>query len=472
MQASRAPAHSAADSTAKTQKTWTEKTTEDTLVTKRIGLLPTFEVGMPRTLKSFMEFLDLKLKYEGETYDFEVDRVKVKPVNIRKNIKKDWDLFIDRTTHWHKFMRAFVQHAIYDGVYVLNHPSTFAAINKHASFVFLSRLGSKVPETVMIPQHTYIENEEYTADQLRIHPDMTPEKFEKQMQSWRHYRDKSLPEMFANHNVYFDFDAIPEEIGDFPFYLKPGQDGGGGSGVSRIENSAEFHEKYAEAEDRVMHAQKAVDFDDFVRCMGIGPQVWPMKFLPEEPLHRHYAEEAIKLTATERARIIGEVKIINAVFRWEYNSYEALLKDGNVHPIDYANACPDSAITSLHVHFPWVIKALVKWTVYCVVTNRQMRFDLNQAEFLQMRLEEKPDEAFDRALKLANEYFEEDRFNEFVDQHLSHLDEAFAEFHGKGLLDPILEAEIRISRFPDWEQAELIDEYKDKLARSVANGMS
>lgn len=442
------------------------------MVTKRIGLLPTFEVGMPRTLTRFFEFLDLSIQHEGETYRFEVGRVKVKPVNIRRNIKKDWDLFIDRTTHWHKFMRAFVQHAIYDGVYVLNHPSTFAAINKHASFVFLSRLGSKVPETVMIPQHTYIEDEEYMTDQLRIHPRMTRQKFEERMNSWRHYRDKWLPEMFANHNEYFDFEGIPEELGGFPFYLKPGQDGGGGSGVSRIENMAEFHEKYADSEDRVMHAQKAIDFDDFVRCMGIGPQVLPMKFLPEEPLHLHYAEEPIQLTEAERARIIGEVKIINAVFRWEYNSYEALLKDGEIYPIDYANACPDSAITSLHVHFPWVIKALVKWITFCTVTDRRMHFDLNQAEFLQMKLEEEPQEAFDRALKLANEYFEEDRFNEFVDRHLSHLDEAFAEFHDKGHLDPILEAEIAISRFPDWEHDQLIAKYKDKLARSIADRMS
>lgn len=442
------------------------------MVTKKIGLLPSFEVGMPRTLKSFFEFLNLSIKHKGETFRFEVDRVKVEPVNIRHDIKKDWDLFIDRTTHWHKFMRAYVQHALYDGVYVLNHPSTFAAINKHASFVFLERLGSKVPETIMIPQHTYIEDEEYVANQLRISPRMTQKKFDEQMKSWRHYRDKSLPEMFANHNVYFDFEEIPEKLGGFPIYLKPGQDGGGGSGVSRIENMEQFHEKYADSEDRIMHAQKAIDFDEFVRCMGIGPQVWPMRFLPEEPIHRHYSEEPVKLSNSERRRVIGEVKIINAVFRWEYNSYEALVKDGVVHPIDYANACPDSAISSLHVHFPWVIKALVKWTVYCLVTNRRMRFDLNQAEFLRMELSEKPDEAFERALKLAREYFEEDRFEEFVAKHLSHLDDAFAEFHAKGLLDPIIEREFQNSRFPDWEQEKLISEYKEKLARSVANRMS
>ena len=41
---------------------------------------------------------------------------------------------------------------------------------------------------------------------------------------------------------------------------------------------------------------------------------------------------------------------VNAFFRWEFNSCEMLVKDGMVYPIDYANACPDVAVTSLHYY--------------------------------------------------------------------------------------------------------------------------
>ena len=46
-------------------------------------------------------------------------------------------------------------------------------------------------------------------------------------------------------------------------------------------------------------------------------------------------------------------------------------------PIDYANACPDVAITSLHYYFPWAMKALLKWTLFCLLTDRGPRLATN-----------------------------------------------------------------------------------------------
>ena len=75
---------------------------------------------------------------------------------------------------------------------------------------------------------------------------------------------------------------------------------------------------------------------------------------------------------------------INAFFGWDFNSCEALRKDGVWYPIDFANACPDSQVTSLHYHFPWLIKANVRWSIFCAATKRRMRINLDWSPFFEI----------------------------------------------------------------------------------------
>ena len=77
-------------------------------------------------------------------------------------------------------------------------------------------------------------------------------------------------------------------------------------------------------------------------------------------------------------------RLVNAFFRWEFNSCECLVRGDEVHPIDYANASPDVALTSLHYYFPWAIKTLLKWCTFCLVTGRRPRLDLDTRRYFEI----------------------------------------------------------------------------------------
>jgi hypothetical protein len=122
---------------------------------------------------------------------------------------------------------------------------------------------------------------------------------------------------------------------------------------------------------------------------------------------------------------------INAFFGWEFNSCESLRKNGVFHPIDFANACPDFQVTSLHYHFPELVKNMVRWSLFCAATKRTMPMNLDWKPFYDIAKKDLPyRERLKGYAKIANERMETERFQEFCDKHLSHLDEVALEFFG------------------------------------------
>ena len=225
-----------------------------------------------------------------------------------------------------------------DGVYLLNSPFTFQSMEKHAAYCAMMRLGLKVPETVLVPFKNPVDNARYAYTAAR-------------------------------YNRPFDLDAIAAQIG-YPLFMKP-YDGGAWRGVSRINNLTELHSAYDASGEMLMHLQKAIDYDVFARSLSIGAETMVMKFQPDQPMHLRYAVDHSFLSPQVGAEVVTIGRLVNAFFRWEFNSCETLVKGGEVYPIDYANACPDVALTSLHYYFPWAMKALVKWCVFALVTGRR-----------------------------------------------------------------------------------------------------
>jgi hypothetical protein len=96
------------------------------------------------------------------------------------------------------------------------------------------------------------------------------------------------------------------------------------------------------------------------------------------------------LSADDASTLEDMTLTINAFFGWDFNSCEALSQEGTWYPIDFANACPDSQVTSLHYHFPWLVIANLKWSLFVAATRRPMRRTLDWDAFYEIAREDEP----------------------------------------------------------------------------------
>ena len=92
------------------------------------------------------------------------ERITIEPFDLRD--KPRYDLVVDRLAWWYFVPREWLKKvALMDDVYLLNSPFTFQAMEKHAAYCAMIRLGLKVPPTVLVPHKNPPENTrfEYTA---------------------------------------------------------------------------------------------------------------------------------------------------------------------------------------------------------------------------------------------------------------------------------------------------------------------
>jgi hypothetical protein len=323
-------------------------------------------------------------------------------------------------------------------VYLLNSPFTFQSMEKHAAYCAMMRLGLKVPDTVLVPFKNPTDNARYAYTAAR-------------------------------YNQSFDLDEVAGSLG-YPMYMKP-YDGGAWVGVSKIRNSAELHAAYDTSGERLMHLQQSVEgYDVFARSLTIGPETMVMRFRPELPMHDRYAVDHGFLDPGAGAEVVTISRLVNAFFRWEFNSCESLVSGSEVHPIDYANACPDVSLTSLHYYFPWAMTALLRWSAFCVVTGRQPRLDTDTRRYFDIG--DNPDLSYDEKLdgyrRLADEYFETERYQEFCATRLTHVEEMVHEWVSSSAFDELLLETVRAT-YPPHEHDRFVAHFRGLLASWAAD---
>jgi hypothetical protein len=390
------------------------------------------EEDWPAAFEALLGRADLSIRERGETHRFTTERVTIEPFDLR--MKPRHSLVIDRLGWWYPMPREWLKKVVLmDRVHLLNNPFTFQAMEKHAAYCAMIRLGLKVPETWMLPNKTPPDNP----------------------------RVQGTAERYLR---YFDLEAVARAVG-MPLYMKP-FDGGAWVGVSRVENTETLYRAYDESEQRLMHLQASVDgYDVFARSLGIGAESIVLHFHPEKPMHDRYSVDHSFLSARAGDEVLTILRTVNAFFRWELNSCETLIRGDDVYPIDYANATPDLALTSLHYYFPWAIRSLLKWVVFCCVTGRLQTVDLNTEQYY--KIADRADLSYEEKLegyrKLADKQLDVDRYREFCEKHLSHIDELSVAWVESADFDRIIVDTVK-NTFPAHEHEQFIAHFRGLLS--------
>ncbi len=394
--------------------------------TRKIGLSLGADLCWPTFYEDIVAQLDPVATMGSETVNFVVDRVTIEPYALHE--ESSYDVVLDRLTHWYHTSREWIKKSIImDGTYVLNNPFSIQSMEKHTSYAAMMRLGLPVPETWMIPPKHY----EATSD-LQI--------------------------TLESYAQMFDLKAIGDQIG-YPQFLKP-FDGGAWVGVSRIESADDLEHAYDESGVRLMHLQKAAEpFDLFVRALAVGPQVNVIRYDPGAPLHDRYKVDFGFVDDDELQLLADMVLTINTFFGWDFNSCESLRVAGTFHPIDFANPCPDSQVTSLHYHVPWLVKAKIRWSLFCAATDRPMRLNLDWDEFFEIADSDRPyREKLTEYGMIARRRLDSERFEEFCATHLADLDAVTLEYFGSEKARETVHAKVG-RMFPSHEVEQFTDHF-------------
>jgi len=385
---------------------------------RRIGLSLGADLCWPICYEQILNSLDLRLDLDGQQISFKVDRTTIEPFDIRQPC--EYDLVIDRVTHWYHTSREWIKKAILmDGLYVYNNPWSIQSMEKQTTYCAMAKLGFPVPDTWMIPPKSYDE-----------HSDL----------------DTTL----KRYARMFDLGRIGQQVG-YPMFMKP-YDGGAWKGVSRIDNEDILRTTYESSGTFLMHLQKSVvGFDRFVRCIGLGPQFLMVSYDPDAPLHDRYQIKHDFLNDDERSILEDMTITINSFFGWDFNSCESLHRDGVWYPIDFANACPDSQVTSLHYHFPWIVMANLKWSIFCAATRRKMPRNLNWEPYYQINEKDIPfREKLKQYAAVGHARLQTEQFHAFCAQHLAHLEQAVREYFSTQSAQDAVRQKVA-SMFPEHE---------------------
>lgn len=402
---------------------------EKGVIQHTIGIMDPNSLSFREALEGLIAYMQPRITWKGKTHKIVSRRIMSRPYDTC-GANTSCDLILNRGAHWNPHHNSFFM-IVRDKTYLLNDMISLEGIIKNTSYNHMNHFGMHIPRTVALPQ--------FDNSMLR--------------------QNKNELELELIFSEYEDFDlAESGEVVGYPAFLKP-QDGGGWVGVEKVDDLQELRQKFAESGDKPMNLQECIQYREFVRTVGVGPQFLPMHYnASAEHSHDRYMRgpfQAVQhefLSAEEYDEVVKIAKVINAFYGWDHNSCETLInsEDGRIHPIDYCNAYPDSNLISLHYYFPELVKNMVRWFLFVVVTGKKKPLDFAYdwdryfsvaQDFQDGKLDYA--QALDKYAALADEHFETESFEDFVKTALDGFDEIAYEYFASSDFTNLIDRQVK-----------------------------
>src|ERR1043165_901955 len=115
---------------------------------KRVGVLAGREITFPESIINTIN------ERSGGAVTAEMITVG----GIRMDEPKKYDVVIDRISHEVPYYRAMLKRLALEGTYIINNPFWWSADDKFFNYSLAAKLGVAIPKTVLLPQHSYIQD--------------------------------------------------------------------------------------------------------------------------------------------------------------------------------------------------------------------------------------------------------------------------------------------------------------------------
>lgn len=234
-------------------------------------------------------------------------------------------VILDRISHEVPYYQVYLKQASLQGTYVINNPFWMNVDDKFFGYSLAQRLGIPVPKTVVLPNRSYAAD--IDAGSLR---NMWP----------------------------IDWEARLAEVG-LPCIMKPAF-GGGWKSVFKIHSMEEAIDAYEQSGNLTMTLQEFIEWDDYIRTLGIGRRhAKSIRYIPRPLGQGEYVQDLSTANEEHLRRAEEYSRLFNETIGYDMNAMEFAVKGDTLYAIDITNYVCDFDYKSLRdAHFGWAVNTM------------------------------------------------------------------------------------------------------------------